>query len=46
VALELRTLRACNVGSWRIVENCGGTLQDEVWDAVVHERVRRYWLIT
>ena len=40
------TASADNIASWKIIEACGGVLQDEVEDHVLHEGklIRRYWI--
>lgn len=35
-----------NIASWKIIEACGGVLQDEIEDTMMHggEMLRRYWI--
>jgi len=40
------TASAGNIASWKIIEACGGILQDEIEDELMHqgELLRRYWI--
>jgi predicted acetyltransferase len=33
-----------NIGSYKIIENNGGKLENKIWDSEIGKEVRRYWI--
>jgi len=40
----LITCAVNNIPSWKIIENIGGSLKEEVWDDVDNEMIKKYWV--